>query len=199
MAVDVVGTGQRELFELVWIARDNAGEVHHLGKADHAAAAHQALEVAGGERAPRRLELRRGHRRRRHHVDVERQLRACVEEPVDAVGAEHVCDLVRVDHDRRRPERQHELRELVDEQLGRLQVHVGVDEPRDDEAAQCVERLLALVVAEAGDVAVDDRDVRFEPFAREDRQHLAAANDEIGGLVAPRHRQPSCQVHCMRR
>ena len=84
---------------------------------------------------------------------------ADVEQPVHAVGAEHVRDLVRVGDDGGRPERQHEPRELVDEQLRRLEVHVRVDEPGHDEAAGGVERLAALVVAEAGDVAVDDRDV----------------------------------------
>ena len=44
--------------------------------------------------------------------------------------AEHVRDLVRVGDDGRRPERQHEARELVDEQLHRLEVHVRVDEAR---------------------------------------------------------------------
>ena len=64
------------------------------------------------------------------NVDVERHLAAGVEQPVDAVGAEHVRDLVRVGDDRGRPERQHEPRELVDEQLRRLEVHVRVDEAR---------------------------------------------------------------------
>jgi hypothetical protein len=53
---------------------------------------------------------------------------ARVEQPVDAVGAEHVRDLVRVGDDGGRAERQHEPRELVDEQLRRLEVHVRVDE-----------------------------------------------------------------------
>ena len=74
--------------------------------------------------------LRRGHARRRHEVDVERQPGRRVEQPVHAVGAEHVRDLVRVGDDGRRPERQHEPRELVDEQLRRLEVHVRVDEAR---------------------------------------------------------------------
>ena len=52
-----------------------------------------------------------------------------VEQPVDAVDAEHVRDLVRVGDDGGRPEREHEPRELVDEQLHRLEMHVGVDEP----------------------------------------------------------------------
>ena len=58
--------------------------------------------------------------------------------------------------------------------------------PGHDPAARRVERLAALVVAEAGDPAVDDRDVRLEPLAREDREHPAAADDEVGGLVSAR-------------
>ena len=44
-------------------------------------------------------------------------------------------------------------------------------------------------VAEPGDVPVDDGDVRRQPFAREDREHATAADDEVGRLVAAGHRQ----------
>ncbi len=70
---------------------------------------------------------------------------AGIEQPVDAVGAEHVRDLVRVGDDCRRPERKDEARELVDEELDGLDVHVGVDEPRDDEAPARVDDLCAVI------------------------------------------------------
>ena len=100
-----------------------------------------------------------------------------------AVGAEHVGDLVRVGDDRRRAEGQHEPGELVDEDVRRLDVDVGVDEAGDDVAAGRVKRLPALVVAEPRDVAVADGDVGVEPFPREDGEDAPAADDEVGGLV----------------
>ena len=191
MAVDVLGALELELLELGRQAVDDAGEVHHLGEPEHPAAAHQRLEVAGGERPPRRLERRGRHARGRHEVDLELEVLRRVEQPVDAVGAEHVRDLVRVGDDRRRPERQHEARELVDEQLHRLEVHVGVDEARDDEAARRVDHLGAVVLADPGDDAVGDRDVGVEPLAREDAEDAAAADDGVGGLVPASDREPS--------
>ena len=122
--------------------------------------AQQPFEIAGRELAPRRLEARRGDARGGHEVDVERQPGRRVEQPVHAVGAEHVRDLVRIGDDRRRPEREHEPRELVEEELRRLDVQVRVDEARHEVAPRGVERLEALVVAEPRDDAVDDRDVR---------------------------------------
>ena len=62
----------------------------------------QALEVARRQRSARRLEGRGRHARRGHEPDVERQPGADVEQPVDAVRAEHVRDLVRVGDDGRR-------------------------------------------------------------------------------------------------
>ena len=185
VAVDAVGALDRQLRELARRARDHAREVHHLGEADHARAPEQALEVTGRERASRRLEARRGHARRGGEVDVERQVLADVDEPVHAVGAEHVRDLVRVRDDGGRPERQHEAGELGGEQLRRLEVHVRVDEAGNDEGPLRVERLGALVVAEPRDDAVADRDVDVEPLAREDAEDPAAADDEIGRLVTP--------------
>ena len=101
-----------------------------------------------------------------------------------AVGAEHVRDLVRVGDDRSRPEREHEPRELVRQQLRRLEVHVRVDEAGHDVAARSVDDLRAVVLAEPGDPAVRDRDVDVEPLAREDGEHAAAAHDHVRRLVA---------------
>ena len=57
--VDVCREG--ELLELALGAADHAWEVHHLRKADHPPPAQERVEVAGGQRASRRLEVRRRH------------------------------------------------------------------------------------------------------------------------------------------
>ena len=170
------------------------GEVHHLGDAEHVAAAEQPLEVADRQRPPRRLVRRRGHARRRHEVDVERQARGRVEQPVDAVRAEHVRDLVRVGDDRGRAEREDQARELVDHQLRGLDVQVRVDEAGDDVAPGGVDDLGAVVVAQPGDDAVADRDVGVEPLAREHGEDAAAADDEVGRLVSARYRDTALQL-----
>ena len=59
MAVDVARAVERQLRELAGVAGDDAGEVHHLREAEHAPPAHERLEIAGRERAARRLERAR--------------------------------------------------------------------------------------------------------------------------------------------
>ena len=102
---------------------------------------------------------------------------------MDAIRAEDVRDLVRIRDHGGRPERQDEARQLVRQELHRLDVHVGVDEARDDVPAVGVGGLPSLVRPDACDHAVDDGDVDLEPLAGEGRQDTAAAHDEIGGLV----------------
>ena len=77
-------------------------------------------------------------------------------------------------------------------------MHVRVDEPRHDVGAVRIQGLRGLVGAEPGDDAVADRDVDVEPFAREDAEDAAAANDEVGGLVTSRDRQPAAQITRLR-
>ena len=184
VAVDVVG--ERDLRKLRRVPGDHARKVHHLGDAEDASPPEQRFEIALRERPAGRLVHRRRHARRRGEVDVERTVGRRVEEPVDAVGAEHVRDLVRVRDDGRRPERKHEAGELVRQELRRLDVHVRVDEARDDVLAARVHDLVPVVLAEAGDPAVRDRDIHVEPFAREDGEDAPAAHDHVGWLVAAR-------------
>jgi hypothetical protein len=96
---------------------------------------------------------------------------------------------VRIGDDGGRAERKDQPGELVHEQLRRLEMHVGIDEPGDDVLALRIDRLPPVVGAEAGDVTVDDGDVRGEPLAGEDREHTSAAHDQVGGLVPACDRQ----------
>ena len=143
--VDVLGAFERELLELARIAGDHAREVHHLREPDDPRPAHERLQVARGERPAGRLEQRGGDAGRRHEEHLELEARRCVVEPVHAVRAEHVRDLVRIGDHRGGPEWEHEAGELVDEQLDRLEVHVRVDEAGHDEAPAGVDRLAALI------------------------------------------------------
>ena len=77
-------------------------------------------------------------------------------------------------------------------------MHVCVDEPGHDVGPVRIERLGALVGAEPGDHAVADRDVDLEPFAREDAEDTAAADDEVGRFVPPRYRQSVGQITRLR-
>ena len=109
---------------------------------------------------------------------------------MDAVGAQHVGDLVRVGDDGGGALRQHCARELVDHQLRRLDVHMGIDEARHEVGARDIQGFTAVIPAEADDVAVLDRDVHVEPFLREHREDVAAGQHEVGRFVTPRDSHP---------
>ena len=141
VAVDVARALEHELLELGGRSVDDAGEVHHLRQSEHPSPAHERLEIPRRQRSAWRLERRRRDARRRHEEDVELQARGRVEQPVHAVDAENVRDLVRIGDDRRRPQWKHESSELVDHELRRLEVEVRVDESRNDEASGCGQRL----------------------------------------------------------
>ena len=96
---------------------------------------------------------------------------------MDSIGAKHVGDLVRIRDDRRGSVRQHCSRELIDGELGGLDVHVRVDEARYQIRAGHIHSLPTVVPAEADDMAVRDGDVHLEPLLGEDGQHLAAGHD----------------------
>ena len=113
---------------------------------------------------------------------------------MDAVRPEHVRDLVRVGDHGRRPHRENEARELPGHELRRLQVHMRVHEAGDDVFAARVHDLLPRVLAEAGDVAVADGDLGFEPLAREDGEDLRALDDDVGELVTARDGQAAGQI-----
>ena len=98
---------------------------------------------------------------------------------MDAVRAERIGELVRVAHDRRRPARDQQPRQLADHQLGRLDVHVRVDEPGGEPAPAPVDARPAVVRPDAGEPPVGDRDVALEPLPREGAEDLSALDDDV--------------------
>jgi hypothetical protein len=144
--------------------------------------------LARPERAARRLQRARRHARRRHREHAHRQPLARLEQPAHAGDAEHVGDLVRIADDGGRAARDDGARELGRHQLGRLQVHVRVDEAGHEEAAGAVDPLAAVVAADAGDAAAGDRHVAVQPLARERAEHARARDHEVRLGVAARDR-----------
>ena len=80
---------------------------------------------------------------------------------------------------------QHHPRELVDHQLGRLDVHVRIDEARHEVAPAGIDTLTAGVAAEARDTPVCDRDVEVEPLLRERREDHRVLDHEVGLDITP--------------
>ena len=76
-----------DLLHHLGIIVQNAGEVHHLGKPDHAPPPHQCVEVARAETPPRALEARRRHARRRHEPHIKRDV---VQKPTAFLVALHL-------------------------------------------------------------------------------------------------------------
>ena len=77
--------------------------------------------------------MRRRHARRGHEEEVERQPLAGRDQHVDPAHAQDVANLVRVGDHRGRPHRHDQPRQLGRGQERALQVHVGVDQARQDD------------------------------------------------------------------
>jgi hypothetical protein len=185
--------GEAELCQLGLVPAYYRREVHHLGEPEYSRAPQQAFQVAARERSARRLEARGGYTRGGHEVDLERQSLAGVEQPVDAVRAEHVRDLVRIGDHGRRAQGQHEPSELVNEELRRLEVHVRVDESRYDVPPRGIDDVRPLVLAQPGDPAVRHGHVELQPLPREHREDVSSTDDKVRRLVTASDRDSASE------
>ncbi len=101
-----------------------------------------------------------------------------------AGDAEDVGDLVRIGGDRRRAQREHGAHEFVDPQLGRLEMHVGVDQAGRDGRTVEGDLLHGVPRAPARHDAIGDRQVGRHPLPARRREHPSAAQEQIGRCVA---------------
>ena len=149
VAVDPAPAGGSDAREHLRVACDHAGEVHDLRHSARPVLLDQLADVVRGERRAGALE--RGGRDAARGVDPERerQRRGRLGQRHDARNAEHVRDLVGVGGHGRGAVRKHRADELVDPELRRLEVHVGVDERGRERAAADVQDLVRVALAPA--------------------------------------------------
>ena len=144
---------------------------------------------AANSSAPGTLEGRRRDAATGAHPEGERELAGRRDERGDAGDPEHVGHLVRVGGHSRRPQWQHSADELVDPQLGRLEVHVGVDEAGRHRGAVEVDHVDGVPGAPTGHHAIGNGQVGRHPLPRRGRQDTPAAEKQIRRLIAPGDRQ----------
>ncbi len=141
VTVDPARTCRGDLGPELGVAGDDGREVHDLGDADRTDVVEELLELGHADLGTRALERRGGNAARRADAEGEGQARRGFGQRGHPGHAEHVGDLVGVGRDRRRPVREDGAHELVDPELGRLEVHVAVDEARRQRGAPDVDGL----------------------------------------------------------
>ena len=94
--VDRPGLERGELGEAGRVAREQAGEIHEFGEAEHLRVVGERQEIADLEPRAGGLEMGRRHAARKLHAQVHRRRHRAVEEIAQARLAEHVGDLVRI-------------------------------------------------------------------------------------------------------
>ncbi len=164
MTVDAPGAGCVDLGHEVGIAGDHPGEVHDLGDADGAVIVEEPAHVGGAELRAGALERRRGHAARRAHTERERERGGGLCQRDDSGNTEYVRDLVRVGSHGGGAVGEHAADELVDPQLGRLQVHVRVDEPGGEGGTADVDGVDRVARTPPDHHAVADREVGVDPL-----------------------------------
>ena len=197
VTVERAAVERRELVDHERVAVQDARHVHHLGEAERLRMIDERQEGGRVEDAAAvRLELGRGHTARHHHAEIEPGLQATrsVEEELDPGHAEHVRELVRIAHRRRRAARQHRALKALRHQERALEMHVRVDEARHDVRAFRVDRPFAgEALCRADDDAVRDREITFAERAAKHVEPAHVLEDEVARLVTLRRAQPSAE------
>jgi hypothetical protein len=143
MAVDVHVTGTEGGLDLGQDFRhpgDHTRVVHQLRHAERPRLLGQEpFDVLGGDRGSTRLERTGRDAGGRHDEGVQGNGSGPGQQGPHAVQPEHVGDLVRIQDHRGRAVGQDRPGELIEHELGRLQVHVAVDEPGEENLARRVE------------------------------------------------------------
>ncbi len=174
---------------------EHAGAVLDAGGIDHLLANPRVLGLAEVMNFPGvlaadpvvlgKLEtaLRR-HAGGRHIKDVEGKSFADLDEQLDAGRPHDVGDLMRIRDDRACSPGNHDRRELRRDQQRALDVHVRIDQARDDRSTLEIDPLgcIPFERSNAGDPSVGNDDVRLENGSGEDVGHPTARKDQISRL-----------------
>jgi len=182
---------KKDLLQYVREAGRGARVVHHLGQAENPFFVLEGGKVGGAQFRTGSLQGGRGNAGGHHEEEIHGKSARGAQHPADAVGAQHVRNLVGIGDDRRRPVGQRRPRQFRGRQHAAFDVEVPVDKAGTDKSARSIDDLASLVPAEADDPSAGNRNVGFEDLLGEDIEDAAAADDEFrrnfpaGRLQAP--------------
>jgi hypothetical protein len=165
------------------IGGEDAGVVHHLGEADDLPVPAELQEVGDLQRRAAGLVRRGGDAGREVDAQIHDHALGVFEEVADAVGAQHVGDLVRIADRGGDALGQHAAVELERGDERGFDVEVGVDEAGHGKAAVAFDQPHAVVIAIGADDAVaDDGDVGVGDGAGDDVEQPDILDDDVGGI-----------------
>ena len=114
-----------------------------------------------------------------HVLDVERGILCGVDHVIQARQAADVDDLMRIGDDGGAAVGDKETADLLGRDVGRFDMDMAVDEAGGGIAAVRVDGLAALILADAGDLAVAEGDVARDDLAGTDVDDAAVFDDGI--------------------
>ncbi len=185
MPVDMAVLEGEQLCQNTRIGVEHAGEVHHLGEADHlwvAAERQQVLDVKTGTGG---LERGRGHAGGEIDAHIHDGALGTVEEVANALGAQHIGDLMRITERGGDAIGEDAAVEFQRGDQRGFDVQMRVDEARHGEAPAAVNNLLAVIAGMgAHDAVRDNGDIGGGDGAGNHVEQADIADDDVGRLFS---------------
>lgn len=165
------------------IFRQHAADVHELRQTDDARMILVFYQSRRIQRSTRCLQLRRWNAGRQLHDQIHDRMFGGIEKILKPLLAQHVGNLVRIAHRRRRPAWQDTAVEFIRRDQRTFDMHMAIDEPRHGEQPRSVNLLFALIaVVNADNRIAADGDIRFFQRPGRNIQHRDVFNDKVGGV-----------------
>jgi hypothetical protein len=185
MAIDMAALEGLQLGKTDRVLVDDAGEIHEFRKPDDLGMVAEGQEALDRQVGAGRLQMGGGHAARKLHANIHDGFERAVEEELDALGAEHIGDLVRIADDGRHAIGQDAAVKFMRRDQRGFDVQMGIDETGNDDAAGNVDFGATVVVAAGADDALArDGDIRGDELTRHEIEELPALQHDIGRLAA---------------
>ena len=184
----------RELIIDPIVPQQHAGNIHHLGQAQHPRVLQERCQILRRKRRPGILQRRGGDAGRQHEIHIQRQLPVRPQHIKYPFQPGHIGNLVRVGDHGRRPLRHHGPRKLQRAQHRTLDMHMAVNEARRHISAAHIDLLASCIAADTGYPAGLDGDIRREEFPREAVEHLPILQDQLRRHLSLRHLYKTLQL-----
>ena len=185
MAIDMTALEGIELGKTDRVLVDDAGEVHEFRQTDDLFVVAERQELFDRQIGAGCLQMGSGHAARELDADIHDRLTGGIEEILDALGAEHIGDLMWIADHGGDAIRQDAAVEFMRRDQRGSDMQVGIDEARYDDLAGYVDFARPGVIAACADDAVTaDGDVGRNQFAGDEVKEPSALEHDIGGDAA---------------
>ena len=176
-----------QLFHDTAVLCQHSRRIHHLRQPQHPGVLQKRFQIICQKLCPCIFKLRGRHAGRQHDIHIQRNLLSCIQHKLNPLRTADIGNLMRIRNDRSHAAGQCRLGKLIRRKHGALDMHMGINQPRNDIPSAHIYFFNAKIRPCPGNIAISNSYIPQNKLTRKNVKNLRIFQHQVRRLQSLSH------------